>query len=717
MRYVAITVWLVMAVLGLGQESVIDAPPVDERQAALDRAVSWFGSLAEQDDEGWFYPPKRNRKKVGSEAYTNYYSWVTVTLERGVYERRDTGEKDVYRNRKVGDSVDAVGVREKVTRRTHEKKKIGTKKVQVERLRRDPDGDVAKVHHKPIYGSGGPDQWKSDQLGHNALVIYALIRAGVDPGDWLVTQPLDSLSGIYSTYGYPDHTWDLAWSVAAFASVPDESRRQQASEMAAKLAAGMVRGGPGAGLWGPVSVDTRVLAGLLKKQLELSAAFIESKSRHARDDSKSSESRLAAAERALRQVGRDIRRAYTRHGWDYTRYPRLQAEEGGDAVFVGILPQYIYNQTSTDMESTALALYALGVAKRNGVLPETVFSPLAPKQSISRLRRTPSKPRGERIQDLAAISIRAIAGKQNRDGSFSELNTHQSISDFNALGGFEGVPAKAASFKELKSPVTLCSTAQGLSCLVSCSHLAGPSGLKAIDRNFAAAKEYLNVNMAEALSDKPEELGGRYAAYDLVFALSAAGPRTSGHLAELRGELDTHLFETQQIDGSWVLPGRRLPALTSSFRERLAVLPLGVFGKQKPRTTNFTSRANAHVPYDRLNKRLNTQLVTNHAMKPGLVPTAYAMLALSGVQAASVDTDSSPGATEVRTWTSTTGKTLRGRYVGHAEDKVMILGENGKKYAVPLRKLSKADQEHIAGQQVSPAGHSAGESLGEGLER
>jgi len=494
--------------------SAVAAPPVDDRQEALDRAINWFRDLAEQDDEGWFYPPERNRKKAGSEAYTNYYSRVTKTLERGVYEYRDTGEKDVYRNRKVGDSVDAVGVREKVTVRTRERKKIGTEKFQVERLRRDPDGDIAKVHHKPIYGPGGPDRWKVDQFGHNALVIYALARVGVDPSDPLIAQPLQNLAGIYSTYGYPDHTWDLAWSVATFSGVLDESLRLQASEMAAKLAAGMVRGGPGAGCWGPVCVDTRLLGGLLKKQMELSSVFLKAKSRYGRDDSKSNEQKLSSAERALNQVTADLRRVYTRHGWDYTRWPRLQVEEGGDSILVGIMPHYIYNQTATDMESTSLALYALGVAAKHGVLPGHVFCPLAPKQAVSRLRRTVSEPRGERIPDLVATSIRAIAGRQNRDGSFGELNTHQPISDFNGQTGFEGVPAKAASFKALNSPVTRCSAAQGLACLVNGLQVAGASRFKALGRNIAAAGTFLSGNRAKASAQEPATLGGRYGEYE-----------------------------------------------------------------------------------------------------------------------------------------------------------------------------------------------------------
>ena len=375
-------------------------PDQAEITLALNQALEYFRTLAAKDEEGLFYPPIRRRKVIGYSDKKVMYRKIVVQIP--VHEWT-TITKEVVRNVKVGDSG-AVTVKKKVKVPVRVRgKQTGTRPQN--RLVRDKNGTIERIHKVAKYGPGGTVEWKSGQLGQNALVIYALIKSGVDPFDELISRPLETFSYLYNIFGLPDSTWDLAWSICAFASSGQEEHRELASQMAAKLAGAQVKSGQAAGLWGPVGLDTELLGAILSANADTSAEYLRFKEKFDEKKKEYDENKMKEALELIRRTN-NLKGRYTMMAKDSSVYFRVILKDKGFSETAGqvfnliAFPLYLYNQTTVDLETTALVLHALSVASTKGVLPEetTTLRPKGSRQTLGKSRTLLSSPRerGER---------------------------------------------------------------------------------------------------------------------------------------------------------------------------------------------------------------------------------------------------------------------------------------------------------------------------------
>ena len=582
-------------------------PDQAEITLALNQAVEYFRTLAAKDEEGLFYPPIRRRKVIGHSDQKVMYRKIVVQIP--VHEWT-TITKEVVRNVKVGDSG-AVTVKKKVKVPVRVRgKQTGTRPQN--RLVRDKNGTIERIHKVAKYGPGGTVEWKSGQLGQNALVIYALIKSGVDPFDELISRPLETFSYLYNTFGIPDSTWDLAWSICAFANSGLEEHRELASQMAAKLAGAQMKSGQAAGLWGPVGLDTELLGAILSANADTGAEYLRFKEKFDEKKKEYDENKMKEALELIRRTN-NLKGRYTMMAKDSSVYFRVILKDEGFSETAGqvfnliAFPLYLYNQTTVDLETTALVLHALSVASKKGVLPEetTTLRPKGSRQTLGKSRTLPQ---------VLASAANAIAKGQFKDGSFHQLNFHQPVNDFDKSLLIRGVPADPSTFPKLESPATIASAAQGFAALNAFAAIAGEQAASRYARNFQAATDRVEEDLPTALfvDLKQTASSSTFGPYDLAFNVFAQKP--SDALAKLTAPVTRFLVDGQRPDGFWQTTNRSKSLISSSMRARSKVLPEYV-GRGFDWGQAWVLPASWNNSY--------------YPTPAGVVPTSYAMLALS----------------------------------------------------------------------------------------
>jgi hypothetical protein len=519
-----------------GDEKTLDR----EVRTALAGAVEFFQKRATEDEEGWVVPPTRTRKVVDHEIVVLRYREVIreVPVYKYKYETYEVVEKV-----RVGESAAAVNTFRKVKkRRVVSRKQVGVKKVKG--LVRDPNGSIERKHRKAKYGPGGPDVWARYSLGDNALALYALRRSGVSASDSTVNQLASNLKIFLTKYGYPDETWDLAWLTAAFSSLPFESNRKTARTLASKLLDGQIRDGDAAGLWGPVSINTSLLAEQTLKVEGLTEKFQEAKK-----NSKKGKRELRAfqkIDKTYRDALANLERVATFGMTGNTIETGLLIKsEFGPSVKLPGLCDYIYNQRTADLGSTALALYALRQAAENGTFPKKLWRPESSKVDAE----SPSR--------LLSASMKALAKKLEKKRGWDEMNIYQPVNDFDKIGIFPGVPGADVSFPKPASGTNLLTTMQGFSAMAGAAHIAKSDTLNTKYRKHLVKGSELFRASAESLlkggyskESKPWQL----APYDHYLFLSEVtrGPNsTKEDRRDLWEPLASHLLSMRSAKGSW----------------------------------------------------------------------------------------------------------------------------------------------------------------------
>ena len=590
-----------------------------EIEESIDAARNYFVAMAKKDEQGWFYPPQRTRKVVGYKEKVYRYKNVTKTVTREIpIYKYHTEQKEVYRTQKIGTGSAAISVRKKVKVNVQVRgKQIGTKKNThtYNQLVRDEKGNIERTHKIPQYGPGGPDIWRAYQWGHNALVAYALIKAGANPTDDMILKPLENLRNVYLSYGFPDQTWDLSWSIAAFAESEQEHLQELATMMARKLASGSVQKKPGLGLWGPVCIDIPLLGKAMDTMISAGLDFAKYKQKFAEKKENFDERKMNAAEETIKEalaLKKKLTMMARKTSVPLTRIALKDmgfSETAGQYIHITTYPQYIWNQTSVDLESTVVALHALSVAAAKNLLPKET---LAPRTVAG--RRAIAKPR--LVTQVISTAIQSLLAKQKGEGSFDEMNMHQPVTAFNKQDLLKGIPANPKTFKALDSPTTTVSTAQGFACLNSFGRIAGMENLRRYGKNFTAAKKILDRDLPKALFSSSPDLGeSLFAPFDLIFSITDTGPKNPEAPVDLTAQVTRFLIEQQEKEGAWTPKNKPTYMVTSSFRERLEALP-----EIKGANFDYTQ---ANVP--------SKQHYRTHyyAYAPKLVPTAYALIALS----------------------------------------------------------------------------------------
>lgn len=587
---------------------------------AREKAIAFFRTLSTNEKaDGLICPPLRLRMVL---------EWKTEQVrctKRLVNEKVPVYQMvEQVRDVKEGDSVTAVTVRKKV----RVGKVVGWKTNQVERTFPDPKGSIVEERRVPVMGPGGPDEWSTFQFGHNAMALYALMRAGVDPSDEMVQRAAEQLLKIYQTFGIPDYTWDLAWSVAAFSMIDAKEYQDMARRMAGKLLDGQIGDGAAKGLWGPICINTELLAAMMVKRQEYSTFYLSAKKKYTEQKRASDQEKMDQALEALRTFEGLMKQVVMLAPLINSQgfFVALRDETGAIPPFtLPLYTSYIYNQVSADMDSTAIAMFGLRVAAARKVLPAETWRPeLAPRRPITKPRKA---------SEVVQQAMVAVAGAQTKEG-WSELNQHQPVRDFDKQKGIEGVPANAKAFNPIEAKTTMTSTLQGYAVVSAYGAIAGPGQLRQYGRNVVSGNALVKAVLKSGLNTVD---GGFVPPYDACFYLSEPVDLGSPEYdLGQREALCKFLVARQNANGSWGKPGS-VDMSPSSLRERLKTLPAVRWNKVE---TGY-GRSGPHVNFTAKEALIEGQHHWRRTLScpRQIVSTAYALLALS----AENESSSAPG--------------------------------------------------------------------------
>jgi hypothetical protein len=337
--------------------------PVAEMKPAVEGAVAagvasvMARVLAEGNDSGLAFPPRVARKVIGTKSVPAR----RVTIEEPVYEYAEV--EQLVPETSAGQATGGF-VRKKVRVPVRQ-----TGKRTRERLVQDPEGQ--ETMDVPEFGPGGPDVYEANQFGLNGMALYVLARAGHAHHE-AAERLAQSLSEKLDAYGIPDTTFDVAWLAAGFTALGKDSLHAPLGErLVSKLIDGQIRekGAP-RGLWGPVCIHYPYFAKLFAMQGQLHQQLEVELPKMLERATPQQQEALAKQGREMRKVYFAFLKAYRAASSQGTRMMDItrnwQADE--QTVLPG-LPLYIYNRIVADVESTAVALFALAEAEKAGMLP------------------------------------------------------------------------------------------------------------------------------------------------------------------------------------------------------------------------------------------------------------------------------------------------------------------------------------------------------------
>jgi hypothetical protein len=341
--------------------------PVAEMKPAVEGAVAAGVAsviariLAEGNDTGLAYPPAMKRKVIGTKSIPAR----RITVQEPIYEAEYAQVEQLVPETSAGQPTGGF-VRRKVNVVVR-RKLVGTESRS--RLVPDPNGtETAEVNE---YGPGGPDIYSGNAFGLNAMALFVLIRAG-HPHHEAAERLAQSLADKLTAYGIPDTTFDVAWLAAAFTALGKDSRHAPwAEQLVSKLIDGQIRE-PGAprGLWGPVCIHYPyfaklfVVQGQLHQQLEVELPKMLERAPPQQAQA------LVAQGKKMRQAYLEFVKAYRAASSQGTRMMDITRQWLADPqTWLPGLPYFIYNRVIADVESTAVALFALAEAGKAGMLP------------------------------------------------------------------------------------------------------------------------------------------------------------------------------------------------------------------------------------------------------------------------------------------------------------------------------------------------------------
>lgn len=342
--------------------------PVAELRPAVEAAVAngvasvMARILAEGNESGLAYPPRVTRKVIGTKSVPAR----RVSHEEPVYEIEYAEVEQLVPETSAGQPTGGF-VRKKV--RVPVRQKLVGQRTR-ERLVPDPEGQ--ETMEVAEYGPGGPDVYEEDQFGLNGMALYVLAKAG--HANHEATERLaQSLDDKLATYGIPDTTFDVAWLAAGFTALgADSLHASLARSLVSKLIDGQIREqGDVRGLWGPVCIHYPYFAKLFEMQGQLNQQLEVELPKMLERATPQEREKLVKQGQEMRKVYFQFLKAFRTASSQGTRMLEItknwQVDE--QTVLPG-LPLYVYNRVVSDVESTALALFALAEAEKAGMLPE-----------------------------------------------------------------------------------------------------------------------------------------------------------------------------------------------------------------------------------------------------------------------------------------------------------------------------------------------------------
>lgn len=503
------------------------------------------------------------------EDYTNEWTWAVAPTEcvvghreKIVIERRcstrvvqvpDYEEKweKYYTIMPIGgeSEADRVKFRRVEGRRLISRRQIGFHNETV--LYEDPNGTIVRkseIPTGPIIG----DLWQPGFLGQNAMVLYALLKAGVPEYEPNVQKLAQSLKRAVTEFDVPDVTWDVAWLSAAFCNLTEGQYETVRNRTVNRLLDGQIADGTARGLWGPVCINMRLLAAFiaydqsLDREHERLKAWAEARPR-ARDRA----GKVLAVE-DIQQRLFDVCMQISQHGHRFDKVTeRFKLDDGQDLgtlreTWTAGVPYFFYNQTLADMDSTALALFAIREAAESGFLPDATVHPTVNQRVLLPPEKTSA---------ILARAANAIAARQRKDGTWDAGLIHEKSYVFHAV---QVAPRIDLGLFKLDSPTNLLTTAQGFAALVDAGCAAGFDKLQSLFgvnlqkgrlAQLAAAAGYL-----DNADDVVVPIKGNLAPQELLFQFARIHCPAGG-FEETRRDLWLRLARRavglQSPDGSW----------------------------------------------------------------------------------------------------------------------------------------------------------------------
>ena len=510
----------------------------DSVRAALACGVNFLLRRAETNDAGFVMEPARKRAVVEQR-------YSVKTIQEPVYEY--TYENyETFEYVKGASATDGGKLQKVVRSRATGRRQVGTH--QVERTVGDTNGTIVTTN---VYDT----IWQSGFLGQNAAALYALRTCGVPETNEGVARLSRTLDNSVTAYGLPDATWDLAWLTAALCRMSAKDFKNNRDRIINRLLEGQITEGPARGLWGPVCINGELVGAVVAYEQTLNDELAKRRQRLAQaPDSRLIRRRVEEVEFALTRfenVYHDIAQQALRFDAvmaPLAIVPYLSSRGCEYPVIARGLPFYIYNQTLADLETTALALFALREAAEHGCLPEKTARP-----EVS--AGQPILPPQETVAILARAAA-AIVSLQKADGTWDEANLNP------ASAAYKGLATKSPLMKvekaqELESRRTLLSVAQGFSALQDAGYAVGMSKLVGkYWKNLCLGQEARRSAAAAYLDNQTNAMpvGGLAPPYELFAKLSGVDRLCGTNEADRRDLWDRlayRLVMLQQPDGTW----------------------------------------------------------------------------------------------------------------------------------------------------------------------
>lgn len=553
-------------------------------RASIAQGVAFLTNCATVDANGWVVPPTRTQRLIGHTNMVLRYSERAMPLYE--YETYT-----VYERRPGADSLSARTL-QPVTR--HRVKRVIDPAGGLKHLVRDNNGPIVRETSVPVYDKTGPDYWPHGAIGQNAMALYALLAAGVSSREPVMSILADGLIHLVDDYGVPDATWDLAWLTAALSRWPGDAAKEAAMACASKLLDGQILDGDARGLWGPASINIPLLASAYQHEQVLAARKAKAdKTLKEKPDNRAraSEASDAASDLLFHQLNMK-RIAMLAMAFDQVDAPAHNiGEDESLRIQVAGLPHYIFNQTTADIECTALAVFALREAADAKRLPRETWRP--------KMVGAAGVPRPEQADAILARTANALRTLQLRTGDWNACNRHQPVTSFNTMARMvPGLPVDPKTFVPLPSPQTPLSTLQGFSALVEIGRIVGfEKALGRFGASFGAGLVAARRQLA-ALPNRTvkDVVGGRVDPSEAYFFATAACDAPGTLKRELNDDWARMAFElvsTQFTNGAWQARGSVF-MIPTSMKARMEVLP-----KRDPANpTKIMNRAAAHVLYN-----------------------------------------------------------------------------------------------------------------------
>lgn len=541
----------------------------DALKLAVVRAVEAVRVNAEKTPGNWLYPLPETRKLIGSKEKIIPAKEVTVTVP--VYEY------ETYETLVPSESTD--GTLKKVMMRRI-KKQIGTR--EEKRLVGDSSGTLKMKVYAQEWEKDSVVRWAQGMMGANGFLVAALRSVGVPEEDPLLAPTLEGLAQVVDRFGPPDMTWDLAGMVAGFSMMSGPMWERRTQVCASKLMEGQVQTGGCMGMWGPVSVSPELLAVVFKEMAAMAEARDELKAEvtaeaRAVDTGKSKNNRkLVKMEDELADLEGQIK-SLQENGWWISMggmmlfnslgspgMPYFKLTKNDDRIEVPAYPYLIHNQTTTDLASTALALFALRLAAQTGRLPEQSVRPAM----IGQKGRALTMPAPRRATEVVRLAAQALdAGKRR---GWNEMNRQQAVE---AFSGIKLVPqvSKASPLPQLEAPVNVMALLNGLEGTFSAWELAQRRFLRfPFDApEFKATVEKLDLPVKLRSLDDDTLLLEQMMALGLTAQVK--GPREA-MASETWQTLADEIVKRQARGGGWGRPDGRIIHASSSIMARRNVL-------------------------------------------------------------------------------------------------------------------------------------------------